>query len=256
MIRISGLVAGLVLLVVMSQCVSPASAWDHDDDDGFSRGGFKHNRHSGFFGVGGRRSGFGPGILLPGALGGRNYYSRGFAGPQPVLIQQQPVLIQQQPAQFPQQPIVPPPLPPSAFQQNTQAYPPAPAYPSNPTYPPAPSYPPQSNLLTPPQPSPPPAPVPQGQPGQFVPEAVPLYPYVQVKDANKVPAFAVQRILAVASPDPLRFPGCVYVPVSVPPTPCQGVKVKDGGAKTVLNYGEFEVEVTSNRGVVTVDYDD
>jgi hypothetical protein len=59
----------------------------------------------------------------------------------------------------------------------------------------------------------------------------------------------------VRSPDP-RIPGCVYVEVCVPPGPCRDVKVKDGGAKIELDYGDYEVKVTASRGVVTVDYDD
>ena len=85
---------------------------------------------------------------------------------------------------------------------------------------------------------------------------MPLYPYVRVKDAGKVPGFAVQKTLAVASPDPFRFPGFVYVQISVPPVPCQGVKIKDGGAKTVLTTASLKSRSHPAKALVTVDYDD
>ena len=154
MTRISGMIWGLGLFVVISQWASPASAWDHDDDDGY----FKHRRR--YCAPIGRPPLVRQPVFIPSPYAGPNYYPRGYAVPQP------------QAAQIPQGPIVPPPLPSSSFQQ------PYPAYPSE---------------LSVPAPAPPVASLPQEQPGPFVQNAVPLYPYVQVKDGNKVPAFAVQR---------------------------------------------------------------
>ncbi len=222
MARISGMILGLGLLVVISQMTSPVSAGDHDDDDGY----FKHRRRYCTPIV--RRPIVRQPVFYRNPYAAQPYYSGGYGIPQP------------QSAPIAQQPIVPPPLPPSALQQNDSAYPPAPAVNSPTVTPPGQRF----------------SALPQQQPGQFVEQAVPLYPYVRVKDAGKVPGLAVPKILAVASPDPFRFPGLVYVQVSVPPCPCRGVKIKDRGAKTVLNYGDFEVEVTSSQGLVTIDYDD
>lgn len=86
--------------------------------------------------------------------------------------------------------------------------------------------------------------------------AVPLYPHVRIDDADEAPRRGVHRILAVKSPDPARFPGCVYVKVLVPPVPCREVEVDDGGAKIKLKYGNCEVEIESEDGVIEVEYDD
>lgn len=270
MARISGMILGIGIMIVISSLASPAGAWD-DDDDGHRfrrfdddddhifhrhRGHGHHYGRGGGFGIGigiGRGGGFGIGAPL---LTPRRQFYDAYPEPyyspipqqryyQPVPQQQyyQPVPQQQyyQPAPqaqpyYPpiqQQPIVPEPLPPEAL---------------NPV-----GYDPQPQLSVPP--APPVDVLPEDRPGQFVDAGVPLYPHVRVKGAEEVPAFAVPRILAVRNPDP-RFPGCVYVKVYVPPGPYQKVKVEDGGAKVELDYGGFEVKLKSERGIVTVEYDD
>ena len=98
--------------------------------------------------------------------------------------------------------------------------------------------------------------MPQNGAGQFCSAQVPLYPLVRVKERDEAPRFGIQKIIGVRSPDPLRFPGIVYVPISVPPGPCKKVDIDDGGAKIKLEYENYEIEIASAKGVVTVEYDD
>lgn len=218
MARISGMILGLGFLVIYSSLVSPASAWDDDDDDD----GYRRRRRPVY------RVYREPVIVPP----------RPIYGPGEYVAPQYPRgQYPAPPANYPPQqrgPIVPAPLPPSAF-ENGRNYPPQ-------EYVPSPA--PVASLPDP------------HRPGQFVNAIAPLYPHVRVKDRDEAPRFAVHRILAVRSPDPFRFPGCVFVRVCVPPGPCRKVEVKNGGAYIKLKYAEHEVEVSSSRGVITVEYDD
>lgn len=124
-------------------------------------------------------------------------------------------------------------------------------------------------------PGPPPEPTPALPPGP-VPDAIPypvesppipavpaavdgpavslLFPHVCYKDLDNVPRCAVPMVVAVAHP--CHKCGCVFVKVCVPPHCVPKVKCKDGGHEVEYDYGDFEVEIKSRDGVVTVDYDD
>ena len=92
-------------------------------------------------------------------------------------------------------------------------------------------------------------------PGEFAQGAVPLYPHVRVKGGDKAPRHGVTVVLAVANPN-RGGPESVFVPVRVPTRPLRDMKVKDGGEKIKLDYDEIEIEIESEKGVVTVEYDD
>ncbi len=233
MVRISGMLFGLGLLIAISSWTSPAGAWDSDDDDD----DYRRPRQRCVTPV--VRPPYTP-VYQPA------YYPehRPIYRPNPVFVPRRSV---------------------EHYHSGNVAIPPAPQFDRNgPIFPPVPP----SELehefhaprieepVLPPPIAPPVVQVPHEHPGQFVDAAVPLYPYVRVKDRENIPRYAVPRILAVRSPDPFRFPGCVFVKVCVPPGPCRGLKVESGGSKIELKYHDFEVEVTSNRGVITVEYDD
>lgn len=229
MARISGLILGLGFLVVLSSLVSPASAWDDDDDDGYKRRRRPVHVHPG------------PVIIPP-----RHVEHYGHGREEYVVPQYPRGHYPAPPVNYPpqrQEPILPAPLPPSAFDEGFD-------YHSN-QYVPTPR---RETYIPTPDPR---YGVPDyGRPGQFVNAAVPLYPRVRVKDQDEAPRFGIHQILAVKSPDPFNFPGCVYVKVCVPPGPCRDVQVKNGGAYIKLKYPEHEIEIASGRGVITVEYDD
>lgn len=245
MTRISGMILGLGLMIVISSLASPASAWDDDDDDHRSRrfrslgdvdddDDFRRFRSFGDIDDDDgdfrrRRGGIPPIFRQPRRVPRHHYapmprYRSGYEGPRFAPPQRQP--------------IAPPPPPLEDFHRGGSAH-----HQEELVVPQAPP----SGAAGPPD---------HSRPGQFVNAAVPLYPHVRVKDADEAPRRGVHRILAVKSPDPARFPGCVYVKVLVPPVPCREVKVDKGGAEIELKYEDLEVEIKSRRGVVTVEYDD
>ena len=95
-------------------------------------------------------------------------------------------------------------------------------------------------------------------------QTVELYPRVKYGDLDNVHPRAVKKIVAVKHPDADRNPACghcappcAYVMICVPP---QGrfeydVKRKDH-SKVEYDYGDYEIEITSKNGVISVDYDD
>lgn len=111
----------------------------------------------------------------------------------------------------------------------------------------------------------PPAPVPTVAP---MPESVvvlsstpiTLYDCVKYKDLRNIHPCAVEKIVAVPNPcpDPCNpcAEQCVYVKVCVPPCDCYETKCKRDGRKIVMDFGKYQVEITSARGHVVVDYDD
>lgn len=279
MARITGMILGLGLLVVLSSFVSPASAWDSDDDDDHKH---KHKRHP--------HHRYAPPIFVPLDDDDDHYKHRHnrHAAPFGVLpFVPEPIY---SPPRYREQydyPYVPEnyPIPQGQFRNDphnpwridfgsplNQPVPPAPEYPPVPEYQPTPKAP----LAPPPLPpeelfgetpsdtitgprfgsSEPAIPVsPDFRPGQFASVETELYPRVRVEGEDEIPRHAVPQIIAVRSPDPLRFPGLVYVPVRVPPGPCRDLKVKDDGAKIEMNYGDFSVEIVSAKGLVSVEYD-
>lgn len=102
-----------------------------------------------------------------------------------------------------------------------------------------------------------------------------LYHCVEVEDRHNIHPCAVTKIVSVLDPCPPTCGssicggcdscnscgtccprGCVFVAICVPPCGCEEVKVSRDGAKVKYDYGEYEVEITSDDGVVKVDYDD
>jgi hypothetical protein len=98
--------------------------------------------------------------------------------------------------------------------------------------------------------------------GSFVGEGVPLYPRVRVKDCDDIAPGAVPVVIAIRDPNICRKacrccpPACVFVQVYAPSCPPRKVDVSDHGNEIDLDYGDYEIEIKSRGGVVTVDYDD
>jgi hypothetical protein len=107
----------------------------------------------------------------------------------------------------------------------------------------------------------PPAPMPEQGTAAVLPAdaTVTLYDCVRYKQTRNIAPCAVPMIVSV--PDPCAGPcdcgpKCVYVQICVPPCGCAEVKWKRCGDKLVYDFGKYEVEITSRRGVVLVDYND
>lgn len=112
----------------------------------------------------------------------------------------------------------------------------------------------------PPAPEPLLAPLPEETIVMSTSSAVELYHCVKYKDLKNIAPCAVEKIVAVPDPcpDPCNTcsPQCVYVKVCVPPCDCYETKCKRRGKKIVMDFGKYQVEITSARGEVVVDYDD
>lgn len=97
--------------------------------------------------------------------------------------------------------------------------------------------------------------------GEIVTCNVTLEPHVVIEDACEVAPNAVPVIIAVRNPHLGRYRsrGCVeslvYVEVLVPPCPPQRVRVSPCKTKVRLDYGRYEVDITSRNGCVEIDYD-
>jgi len=81
-----------------------------------------------------------------------------------------------------------------------------------------------------------------------------LYTNVKYKDLRNVAPCAVPTIVQV--PDPCNDCGCVSVQICVPACEPVCVKTSRCGKKVRYDYGDYQVDITSTRGRVTVDYDD
>jgi hypothetical protein len=110
----------------------------------------------------------------------------------------------------------------------------------------------------------PPAPIPEGPVGDgavlSASAPVELYHCVKYKDERNIHPCAVPLIVAVPDPcaDPCDCSGprCVYVKICVPPCECAQIKCRRNGTKITYDFGKYEVDITSRRGMVVVDYDD
>ena len=102
-------------------------------------------------------------------------------------------------------------------------------------------------------------PAPEGSEPTAV-QPIELYPRVKYEDHHNIHPCAVSKIVAVQDPcyDPCSCcaPKYVYVKICVPPCGCEKIKVSRHGRKVKYDYGKYEVEIKSKRGVVYVDYDD
>lgn len=94
-------------------------------------------------------------------------------------------------------------------------------------------------------------------------QTVELYHRVKYEDLDNVHPRAVKKIVAVKDPCAKEevcgacAPPCVYVMICVPPMDRfeYDVKRKDH-SKVEYDYGEYEIEISSDDGVVHVNYDD
>ena len=81
-----------------------------------------------------------------------------------------------------------------------------------------------------------------------------LYSNVKYKDQRNIHPCAVSKIVQIA--DPCNPACCIAIEICVPPCACECVSVSKCGTRVKYDYGKYEVEITSRRGRVTVDYDD
>lgn len=98
--------------------------------------------------------------------------------------------------------------------------------------------------------------------GDIVDCPVPLFARVRVRDRDNIHPRAVDIVVAVKDPNACSH-ACtcctnrtVFVPLCVPPCPLEKVKVSRDGTRMELDYGDYEIDITSRNGLVTVDYDD
>lgn len=98
--------------------------------------------------------------------------------------------------------------------------------------------------------------------GQVVTCHVPLEPHVRYEDLCDIAPGAVPTIIAVRDPHLGRFRsrGCVeqlvYVQVMAPPCPVQRVRVSPCKTRIRLDYGKYEICITSRNDCVVVSYND
>jgi hypothetical protein len=109
------------------------------------------------------------------------------------------------------------------------------------------------------------SPIPGAEPAPVAGNTVELYQCVRIKDECNIAPCAVPQIVTVKDPcavcdpcNPCAAPKCVAVQICVPPCcPCPPkVTCRRGGEYVKYDYGKYRIEITSRRGVVTVDYDD
>lgn len=98
--------------------------------------------------------------------------------------------------------------------------------------------------------------------GEIIDCDVPLFTHVRVKDPDHIAPGAVPVVVAVRDPNLCRH-SCtcceerlVYVEICVPPCPMQKLRISPCRTYMKLDYGDYEVEITSRDGCITVDYDD
>ncbi len=100
------------------------------------------------------------------------------------------------------------------------------------------------------------APMPSAGEGQ----TIPLYHCVKYEDLHNIHPCAITKIVLVADPchDPRSCcpPKKVAVQICVPPCGCLEIEHSRRGMKVEYDYGKYEVEIKSRRGVVVVNYDD
>ena len=97
--------------------------------------------------------------------------------------------------------------------------------------------------------------------GEFVTHPVPLFDCVRVEDRDNVHPAALPAVIAVRDPRlPSHLPASlappVFVEICVPPCECNRVRISRNGSRIDLDYGEYEIQITSSRGRVSIDYDD
>lgn len=96
--------------------------------------------------------------------------------------------------------------------------------------------------------------------GQIVSCHVPVFTHVQVESACDIAPNAVPTLVAVRDPNLGRFRSCVeqlvYVEVLAPACAPRRVRVSPCRTRVRMDYGRYEVTITSRDGCVTVRYND
>ncbi len=93
---------------------------------------------------------------------------------------------------------------------------------------------------------------PQGPPpGEL--EPVVLYQNVRIRDPHRAHPLGVPTIIPV--PDPRDHCGVVYVEVCMPPCPCLSFWHNRRGTRAEFDFGRYEIDIITRRGVVIIDYD-
>jgi hypothetical protein len=100
-------------------------------------------------------------------------------------------------------------------------------------------------------------------PGQGA-EAVALYHRVRYEDPRNIAPCAVPMVVSVRDPcdtccgkrDCCCPRNYVFIQICVPPCGCPKVKESRCGFKVSYDYGKYQIEITSRKGEVKVDYDD
>lgn len=91
-------------------------------------------------------------------------------------------------------------------------------------------------------------------------EGFPLYHRVKYEDLDNIHPCAVTTVVQVLDPceNPCNScgPRCVYVKICVPPNECPKIRVSDGGREIKYKFDEYSVEIESEDGIVSVNYDD
>lgn len=80
-----------------------------------------------------------------------------------------------------------------------------------------------------------------------------LYPHVRVRTPHKAHPLGVPTVISV--PDPRDHCGFVNVEVCMPPCPCLGVKTNRRGTRAQYDFGRYQIDIITRRGVVIIDYD-
>lgn len=103
-------------------------------------------------------------------------------------------------------------------------------------------------------------PIPMGEPfvgGEYAPMPQALFHNVEYEDLDNIHPCAIPIVVSVADPcERCCGPSCVLVQICVPPCECVKVKHSKDGRKVKYDYGEYTVQIKSEDGVVSVDYDD
>jgi hypothetical protein len=106
-----------------------------------------------------------------------------------------------------------------------------------------------------------PAPIPQPlhHVGEIVGCRVPLVTMVRVRGAENICRHSVPAVVAVRDPNACShdaFERVVYVQVMVPPCPPRKIEVSPCHTRVELSFEDYDVEIISRNGVISVEYDD
>ena len=98
--------------------------------------------------------------------------------------------------------------------------------------------------------------------GQMITCPVPIETHVEIRNACRVAPGAIPAVIAVRDPHLGRFRsrGCVeqlaYVEILVPQCPLQRVRVSPCKTRIRLDYGKYEIDITSKNDCVVINYRD